>query len=151
MQICCNNYAIMQHMEDFHALLRKRHLRLTKQRQAVFAMLHVAHEPVSINSLVRSLPHVDRVSIYRILETFEAAGITKIVYMGWKKRYELSDAFLPHHHHLHCIRCDKIIALTDNRIETLTNSLASSYDFSVQTHSFEVEGTCHECFQAVGS
>jgi Fe2+ or Zn2+ uptake regulation protein len=150
-QICCNNYAILQQMEEFQKLLQEHHLRITNPRKAVFEMLLNANEPVSIHSLVQSLPTVDRVSIYRILETFGTAGITKLVYTGWKKRYELSDTFLPHHHHLHCLRCNKTIALADDRIESLISSLAKSHDFAVQTHSFEIEGTCQDCLQITKS
>lgn len=132
-------------MEEFHMLLRKNHLRVTSQRSAVFEALLSALEPVSIHFLVQSLPQVDRVSIYRILETFCTIGISRLVYTGWKKRYELSDTFLPHHHHLHCLRCNKTIAITDERVESLITTLASSHDFIVQAHSFEIEGTCNEC------
>ena len=132
-------------MEEFTSLLKKHRLRVTDQRKAVFEVLLNSTEPVNIHSLVQSLPQVDRVSIYRILETFGTAGITKIVYTGWKKRYELSDTFLPHHHHLHCLNCGKTTALTDTRVESLITDLAKSHNFKVQSHSFEIEGVCEEC------
>lgn len=138
-------------MEEFYALLRKHHLRITAPRKAVFEVLLTTSEPVSIHFLVQSLPHVDRVSIYRILETFCAAGITRLIYTGWKKRYELSDTFLPHHHHLHCLRCNKTIALADERVETLIIALAKNHNFDIQSHSFEIEGVCEECLQTTTS
>src|ERR1044071_1920166 len=90
----------------------------TKPRRAVFEALLAAHNPKTITQLVKELPDIDKVSVYRTLDVFSKIGITHQVWNGFKSKVELSEAFSPHHHHFTCINCGKVITLKNDSLET---------------------------------
>jgi Fur family ferric uptake transcriptional regulator len=119
---------------------------LTKPRQALFSALQ-AGKPRSMRELTLDLDSVmDRASIYRTIAIFEKLGIVVRVQQGWKYKIELSDKFSPHHHHITCLKCGKIISFDEPAgIEKILNDIAIQYDFVQKNHSLELEGYCSNC------
>lgn len=126
-------------------LLTQHALRLTTPRRGVFEVLTRVSEPVSIAELARQLPGVDRVSIYRTIELFTKLGITTIVAHGWKQRYELAAPFKPHHHHLHCMACNRHTEIHSKQLESLITALSQEHGFAAAHHHFEISGLCRQC------
>lgn len=119
---------------------------LTRARLRTFELL-LGSEPQSMNQLIlRAAGQVDRVSIYRNIELFESLGIVRKVHIGWKYKVELSDIFTDHHHHLVCLRCNKVIDIEDEQhIESFIYEVAKMHEFTVRGHQFEIEGFCNQC------
>ncbi len=119
---------------------------VTKPRLAVFSALH-AGKPRSMRELTLDLASViDRASIYRTVELFEKLGIVVRVQTGWKYKIELSDTFLPHHHHLTCSNCGKVVSFDEPPgFEALLESIAGKQNFIVGDHSLEISGLCPQC------
>jgi Fur family ferric uptake transcriptional regulator len=119
---------------------------LTKPRQMVCELLW-GKEPQSIRELTqRSHGLLDRVSLYRTLELFEKLGLVRRVYIGWKYKVELSDVFTHHHHHISCLQCGKVVAITEDAdIERLIQAISQRHGFTAPTHQLEVAGYCPEC------
>jgi len=132
-------------MTELDTFLRKHGLRVTSPRRQVFKALESASEPLSIKHITRQCPDVDRVSVYRCLETFETIGIIEIIHVGWKKRYELAEPFRAHHHHLQCINCNALVDLRSPELEALIASTASLHGYKPLSHHFEVRGLCLNC------
>ena len=89
---------------------------------------------------------VDRASLYRTIQLFEKLGIVQRIYMGWKYKVELSDMLSRHHHHISCIGCGTVMAITDeHHVEHLIRSIASKYDFVPASHQLEIQGYCKAC------
>lgn len=132
-------------MDDYHALLRRHHLRNTTPRRTVFAVLLNADKPQAISDLVRTCPEIDRTTIYRTLETFTNINVVQIVPIGWKQRYELTSPFRAHHHHLQCTQCHQVIDITSAPVEAFIRTIAAQHDFAVEHHTFEITGTCAQC------
>lgn len=89
---------------------------------------------------------IDRASLYRTIDLFERLGIVQRIYIGWKYKIELSDIFTHHHHHISCLGCGKVVAITEeNEIESLIHDLAARHGFSAQTHQLEIRGYCQQC------
>lgn len=118
----------------------------TKPRELVFKSLQ-ENAPLSMHELYTSLQNdVDRTSVYRTVALFEKLHIAQRVAKGWKYRIELTDEFVPHHHHFTCTQCHASLsfdepALLDNMLETV----ARQNGFVVSAHTLEIEGLCSAC------
>lgn len=130
-------------------VLKSHQCSVTKVRSLVFEAL--AHsEPLGIKELYNKLDHLmDRASIYRTLDLFEKIGIVKRLQIGWKHKFELSDIFLDHHHHVTCMQCGSIYKFEENSIiEKQLNVISRKMDFSLTEHSLELRGICVVCKRA---
>lgn len=147
LQFCCNN-AYNCTMQQLDQLFRASGHRLTKPRREVFALLESADEPLSIGQLTRKLAPMDRSSVYRSLALFDQLGIIEIIHVGWKKRYELAGPFKPHHHHLQCDVCGKLVAIDSPRLEEMINATALADGYVLTSHHIELNGVCKNCREA---
>lgn len=121
-------------------------LRLTTPRKRVFDVLKSAHEPLTVAEVTKKCQDtVDRASVYRTLALFEQLGATKRVTIGWKYKIELGDTFTPHHHHLVCQKCHKVIAVNEGGLELFISELSERHNFTPTEHYFEVSGVCEGC------
>jgi Fur family ferric uptake transcriptional regulator len=133
-----------------HALLQKllkdSNYSMTTPRKIVCELLW-GQEPMSMHELtMQSKDKIDRASLYRTIGLFERLGLVQRIYIGWKYKIELSDVFTHHHHHLSCLVCGKIIAITEeDEIEKLITALAKRHDFTPKSHQLEVSGYCAAC------
>lgn len=101
---------------------------------------------------LRAIGAVDRVSLYRIIRIFEQTGIAQRVYVGWKYKIELTDIFTHHHHHISCLGCHKLIAISeDAEIEKLIHELATKHQVIAKSHQLEVQGYCKDCQQTLSA
>lgn len=129
----------------FKIMLKDHGHSITSQRLKVFSFL-VDREPTSMNQIVKSMSKtVDRASIYRTLELFEKLLIVQRINIGWKYKYELSDKFTHHHHHLTCSRCGKVISINETELEKFINSIATENKFKAYSHQVEIQGECRSC------
>ena len=132
-------------MDNFEDILRKNGLRVTNPRKRIFTILSGASSPLSHYDIYTRCTDIDRASVYRSIDTLLEIGIVKVVYIGWKKLYELTDLFSPHHHHLRCTSCGKISHVSSDLFEKVIEDLANEQDFLITSHHFEIEGLCSQC------
>ena len=118
----------------------------TKSRRLVYETVYVG-KPKSINDIISSLDgQVDRVSVYRVIELYEKLGAVNRINIGWKYKLELSDKFVPHHHHLTCLNCGQVIDIEDEEhIDNFIEEVTSKFSFKPERHAFEIEGLCINC------
>lgn len=126
-------------------LLSSKGLRLTMPRIAVFNALKEASHPLSVVEIIKLLPEVDAVSIYRTIDLFTKLSIATSVSHGWKQRYELAEPFQPHHHHIRCNLCGTLIDINWPELEQQIDVLSKRHQFQITSHSFELSGICNEC------
>jgi Fe2+ or Zn2+ uptake regulation protein len=133
-------------LESLAATLKSHDYSVTKSRKAVFMAL-LGREPQSIGEVTKTIGNtVDRASIYRVLALFESLSIVERLPIGWKHKFELSDAFATHHHHATCIRCDKIVPFEEsNVIKSELKKQAEAVGFLETNHQLEVRGICNTC------
>jgi len=119
----------------------------TTQPRKVVCDLLWNKEPQSMHELAeRSKNLIDRASLYRVLALFEKLGLVRRVYIGWKYKVELSDVFTHHHHHISCLQCGRVVAITeDDEIEKLIHQLTERYGFTDPSHQLEISGHCPIC------
>lgn len=119
---------------------------LTQPRLSVFTALQ-SGRPRSMNELLLDLSSViDRASVYRTIDLFEKLGIVKRIQTGWKYKIELSDDFQPHHHHIICTNCNKIVSFDEPEgLDNLLDKIALKNGFTPKDHSLEITGICSNC------
>ncbi|MDQ3123865.1 MAG: transcriptional repressor [bacterium] len=119
---------------------------MTKPRKTVFGALQ-APKPKTMRQLVESLESViDRASVYRTISLFERLGIVNRIQQGWKYRLELSDAFMPHHHHLTCQQCQRVVSFDEpEQFDVMINAVATKQGFVPHAHNLEITGLCSSC------
>lgn len=130
---------------DIRATLATHSLRVTAPRLAVFDVLLSTPTPLSVADIAKRCPAIDKVSIYRTIETFAQIGVVAVIMHGWKQRYELAEPFKPHHHHLHCTACGAITEIHSGEVETVIKTIAAQYGFQPTDHMFEITGLCAGC------
>ena len=137
-------------LENYQKILRASKLRGTAARLAVFEVLLDADKPLSpieIHELAGRKP--DLASVYRALEAFMKIELVKLVPRGFKPFYELGDAFEPHHHHVVCEKCGKIVAVSDDKIERIVRKVTIESGMTPTTHVIELYGICAKCNKVI--
>lgn len=139
-KITCMNRESIQ----FAKILKKHGHSLTDPRKRLFKLLSSGNA-LSVNEIVSALSY-DRSTIYRTLELFQKLGIVVEVHLGWKHKFELSDMFQHHHHHLTCVNCGKILPLKeDKELEDSIARLSNRSSFKPVDHQLEIRGFCKNC------
>jgi Fe2+ or Zn2+ uptake regulation protein len=120
---------------------------LTQPREVVFGVLESLSDPISMHDLYAHVSgQLDRSSLYRTIELFERTNIVQRVNMGWKYRLELTDLFAHHHHHIACLSCGMLSAISeDAKVEQLIHELANASGYTPIRHQLEIQGLCPSC------
>lgn len=126
-------------------LLRKSGVSATATRKAIFETLKISDRPLKKGEIARLTPEVDRASVYRTLELFSKLGVTVTTIRGWTPLTELAEPFKPHHHHIICDKCGRVVEIGNDKLEILLNSVAASNDFELVSHVVELRGLCTKC------
>lgn len=123
-----------------------RGLKVTPQRMAIYGALlsaggHPSAEEV-FGTVRRVLPNVSFDTVYRTLLSFTEMGIISVQETGGKKRF---DPNLAGHHHLHCIRCDRITDFHSPELDGAALPPQAGKGFQVLYRRMTVEGICAAC------
>jgi Fur family transcriptional regulator, ferric uptake regulator len=131
--------------DTLKTILKQHHYSVTKQRLLVFNLM-VDQDSLTMNELIkRSAGRLDKVSIYRNIALFEKLGIVQRLNIGWRYKFELTDKFSDHHHHLSCKRCGKVIEINEHALEAFIQQVADQNKFYAEEHQVEVQGLCFAC------
>ncbi len=139
---------LKQHrMDQFERYLRQQGLPLTTQRQAVLsAILDRQDHPTADQvyaAVKRILPTISRTTVYRILDTLvEARMVTKVCHPGSAAKF---DPKIHQHHHLVCVRCERIIDIEEARLNDLPFPDVSQQGFHISDYHIHFRGVCAEC------
>ena len=128
-------------------ILKRHGYYLTKPRQLLFETLCNHASPLSINEISDILDQqVSRASVYRTLQTLEKLNIAKKVTIAFVDKYELSDRFGQHHHHLTCTKCGRVVTIKlGERLENTIQNFGHKHGFIVKSHEIELRGLCRYC------
>ena len=107
-------------------LLSKNNLRITSSREEVLEEFLSSEAALSNQIIEQHLDHIDRITLYRTLKTFEDKGlIHKIIDTSNKTKYALcddgcnDDAHEDSHVHFECTECQATTCLLDVVAPTL--------------------------------
>ena len=136
--------AIHKRIYDF---IEKKGLRKTVQRDAIIKAAFSTDEHYTAEellSMARSIePSVSRATVYRTLPLLVESGVLKEMDFGKEyKFYDPNFAEHPHHNHLICVDCDKIVEFEDRNIETMEDCITKRLGFSAANKMIRIEAKC---------
>jgi len=141
-------------LDSFRRFLRGRSLPVTSQREQVAEALFSSTRHLSADEIEQALRergvHVGKATIYRTLDLLAESGmISERDFGEGFRRYERVPGH-PHHEHLVCLRCGKVVEFSNDRLERLKSLVAEEYGFQHSHHRLEIYGVCRECRQRDG-
>ena len=133
----------------FYQFIRKKGLRFTRQRAVLLKFFLRQRKHLSVDEfhrlVRRKYPEIGRSTVFRTLKLLSEAGLAQQVDLGDKiVRYEPKYGH-PHHDHLICERCGKLIEFVDYELEKLQDDLCKKFGFLPRRHHLEIFGFCSEC------
>jgi len=120
---------------------------MTRQQEAVRRVLDEAGRPLTIDeiheSAVAIVPSLGLRTVYRLARRFQEDGDISAVHLSsGPDRYELSSVAERHHHHFHCVSCDRVfdVAGCPGRLSKLVPQ-----GFVLEDHEITLSGRCDRC------
>lgn len=139
-------------LNDFEQLCRAHGMPLTVQRRAVLAALFNRYDHPTADDifavLKQTLPGISRPTVYRVLDSLVKIGIAKkVCHPGAAARFEIK---LERHHHLVCVRCDKVTDFEHPAFDRLSLPDAAALGFELKDYSIHFRGMCADCARVEG-
>lgn len=129
--------------------LARKGLRLTRPRRRVIQKLLSIHDHVSADDLADVLKRegsgVSKATVYRTLALLKDSGLFDAHDFGTGKLLYEPMVGTPHHDHLFCIHCRRIIEFSDPVIERRQDQVLKRHRFTALYHSHKIFGTCDRC------
>lgn len=144
----------MTYQEHCIGIMRQTGARITKPRLAVIRCLASTNRSLSPRAILmairsqKSLPDVNLVTIYRILETFADLGLVHRI--GPSGRYVACshiDCEQEHHILTHCLACGHCEErdLPTDMLAPVVRHLAQRCGFLAREHFWQLNGLCEHC------
>src|SRR6266700_2732059 len=129
--------------------LDQKNLRLTSQRQAIIDSVFSTEEHFTAEQLLewsrRRDRSVSRATVYRTLPLLTESGLVREMDFGKDhKFYDPNYAEHPHHNHIICQDCEKIVEFESAKIEKLENEISQRLGFALKAHRLQITATCEE-------
>jgi Fur family transcriptional regulator, ferric uptake regulator len=141
--------------ERFLEFLARHRLRLTAQRQAIIDTAFATEEHFTAEQLLdwsrRRDKSVSRATVYRTLPLLIESGLVGEMDFGKaRKFYDPNFAEHPHHNHIICLDCEKIVEFDSEKLALLESEISQRLGFSVQGHRLQITACCEE-FRKLGA
>ena len=123
--------------------------RLTRARKSIVDLLSLRSISLSLTDIKKNLEksnvRADRTTIYREILFLKKQGvICEIPVGGGRKGYKVCRD--THHHHLICIRCNKVEEMVFKKtLAPQETEISQRKDFKVLDHLLEFYGLCGDC------
>ena len=129
--------------------LAQKNLRMTSQRQAIIDSAFSTDKHFTAEELLewsrKKDSSVSRATVYRTLPLLTESGLVREMDFGKDyKFYDPNYAEHPHHNHIICQDCEKIVEFESEKIEKIENEISHRLGFSVKTHRLQITASCEE-------
>jgi len=134
----------------FEPALRKHGLKLTKPRRLIVEKIYSTKSHFSADDLAdwikEGKDEVSRATVYRTLSILEQENIIESHDFGeGKKKYEFA-VNVPHHDHIICVDCEKVIEFQNEEIEKLQKKVCEDFGVKMVGHELKIFAECpHHC------
>jgi len=141
--------------QRFLEFLAQKNLRLTAPRQAIIESVFSTEKHFTADELLkwarRRDKSVSRATVYRTLPLLTESGLVREMDFGKNHTYyDPNYAAHPHHNHIICQDCGKIVEFESAKIERLENEISRRLGFAVRAHRLQITATCEE-FKQLGA
>lgn len=136
-------------MEHFIAKCKEFNLKVTPQRIAIYReVINRKTHPTTdeiFQSIKKDFPFISFDTVNRTLLTFSQIGILSIIesYSGARR----FDPDLKKHHHMHCIKCGKIIDFENDEYDQIKIPPQIRQKFKILNARVVLNGYCDSCLQ----
>lgn len=135
-------------VESALAAMRAAGLRVSAARRLVVEALFAADGPVAASAIADGLagrvPRSDITSVYRNLETLEAAGLVRHVHLGHGPGVYML-AGLARGGYVLCERCATVRVLDSEALAGVRAAVRAATGFEARFSHFPIAGLCPEC------
>jgi Fur family ferric uptake transcriptional regulator len=136
--------AIRKRLDEFIAAKGLRH---TAQRDAIVEAAFSTTEHYTAEELLAMARKIEksvsRATVYRTLPLLVESGLLKEMDFGKEhKFYDPNFIDHPHHNHLICVDCDRIVEFEDERIDRLEENIVHRLGFSSASKMIRIEARC---------
>ncbi|MEN9360016.1 MAG: hypothetical protein RL095_1551 [Verrucomicrobiota bacterium] len=136
-------------IDSFKAWLRVHGLKYTREREAILSEViarsgHFDAEEFAAHMRSTGLK-CSRATVYRTLDILDELGVVHKSTLGHKHQHYESMVDRPHHDHLICLGCDKVVEFVDDNIERLQIEACQRLGFTINRHSLQIFGHCPDC------
>lgn len=133
--------------ERFDNYIREKGLRRTSQRDVIVEAAFTTEEHFTAEQLWdmarRIDPSTSRATLYRTLSLLVESGLLREIDLGRdQKYYDPNFVDHPHHNHLICVDCGKVLEFEDTHIETLFDCITRRLGFRPTKKSMRIEACC---------
>ncbi len=127
-------------------------MRRTRHREALIKLIFTSDDHFTAEELlVRTQalrPKVSRATVYRTLGLLEEFKLLRVVDLGLdQKVYDPNFIDKPHHNHLICLDCHRVVEFEDKHISLLEDCITRRLGFRVANKSIRIEANCEELIQ----
>ena len=141
--------------ERFLEFLARKHLRLTGQRRTIIATVFSTEQHFTAEELLkwarRRDKSVSRATVYRTLPLLTASGLVREMDFGKdQKYYDPNYAEHPHHNHIICLDCGKIVEFDSRKMVQIGNEISRRLGFAAKAHRMQIMAMCEE-FRRLGT
>ena len=130
---------------------RPRPRRFTDQQRDMVRYIFSQHNHFDADQLIDAMKKagldVARATVYRTLTKLVDAGLLRRLEIGPRMCYE-HDYGYPHHEHLQCGKCGKMIEFQSQALESTLREVCRLHHFQTSGHTLIIRGTCGECGRA---
>jgi Fur family ferric uptake transcriptional regulator len=135
--------------ERFREFLSRKNLRLTAQREAIMQSVFATQEHFTADELLKWSRRIDRTvsraTVYRTLPLLTESGLVREMDFGKDhKYYDPNYAARPHHNHIICEDCDRIVEFDSDEIDRFGAEVSRRLGFIATAHRLQITGRCEE-------
>ncbi len=137
--------------QDIQGTLKKRGVRLTRQRQILLELIEQSGQHLDAEKLYELAkkrdPKINRVTVYRTLKMLkDSQFIDELDLMHWEGGQHYYETRAKQEHaHVVCLRCGKIEEFYGEPLARLRRQIESHFGFQIVVARTEVGGYCSHC------
>jgi len=131
--------------------LRKRGVRLTRQRQILLDLIDRSGRHLDAESLFQMAqekdPKLNRVTVYRTLKLLKEGGLVDeldLMHYGGDQHY-YETRLKQEHAHVICLRCGKVEEFFGEPLQKLRRQVEAHFGFQILLARTEIGGYCSHC------
>jgi Fur family ferric uptake transcriptional regulator len=139
----------MNELVKFENYLRAHGQKMTRPREVILEAFLKTEGHLSIDDILREAKKIDagigQATVFRTIRLIADAGLAREALQedGARTFEHLADH--PHHDHLLCVGCGKVIEFLSPVIEREQQKIFVQYGFAPRGHMMELLGLCPEC------
>ena len=140
------NPALLTRVEEFIAAKGLRH---TRQREVIIEAAFNSTEHFTAEELWERARKIDatasRATLYRTLSLLVESGLLKEIDLGRDQTYyDPNFVDHPHHNHLICLDCQKVVEFEDAHMSLLEDCITRRLGYRPETSAIRIEASCDE-------